>query len=575
MKRKLYSILSFLLITVLLFSVASCAAAKDANNAAPAPEGSENLAPDDNNVTNNNNNTNNDNNNDNNNDSNNSGNKENADETLPEMSPVLPWPEGGEAMMPDAGIPSEPTVPGDPGEPSDPGNNDYPDKFMENPFVNTEENNVSTLSADVDTASYTYFRKLVNSGYDWGELMRYAASSLRTEEFLNYFKYTANQPGNGELFSVNSSIYPCPWNTNSVLFSMTLQAADAIPAEGNNLVFLIDVSGSMMSRDKLPLLKTAFSYLTDQLNENDIISIVTYSGKEAVVLDGCSGNKKETILSAINSLNASGSTNGEAGLQKAYELAEKHMIEGGNNRIIMASDGDLNVGISTQEELKNFITEKRDAGIFLSVLGFGTGNYRDAKMETLADNGNGVYLYVDGESEAEKIFSTDLLANLYTVAKDVKMQITFDKTYVSSFRLIGYENRTLNEEDFTDDTKDAGEVGAGHQITVCYELCLTEAAMTEDAMWLDFAVNYKLPNESTSVIPNLYNIGYGDYTATPDADRAFMIAVIETCMLLHESQYLPTDFDLGDILEQLNALDLSDYPERAEFRDLLTKLNTK
>jgi Ca-activated chloride channel family protein len=446
---------------------------------------------------------------------------------------------------------------------------------MENPFVNTEENNVSTLSADVDTASYTYFRKLVNSGYDWDELMRYAASSLRTEEFLNYFKYTAQRPGEGELFAVNSSIYPCPWNEQTVLFSMTLQAADAIPTGGNNLVFLIDVSGSMSSRDKLPLLKTAFSYLTDQLDENDIISIVTYSGMEAVALDGCSGNKKETILSAINSLNASGSTNGEAGLQKAYQIAEKHRIEGGNNRIIMASDGDLNVGITSQEELKNFVSEKRDAGIFLSVLGFGTGNYRDAKMETLADNGNGVYLYVDGESEAEKIFSTDLLANLYTVGKDVKMQITFDKTYVSSFRLIGYENRTLNEEDFTDDTKDAGEVGAGHQITVCYELCLTEAAMTEDAMWLDFAVNYKLPDESTSVIPNLYNIGYANYTATPDADRAFMVAVMETCMLLHESQYLPTDFDLDDILEQLNALDLSDYPERAEFRDLLTKLNTK
>ena len=517
MKRKIYSIITILFATVMLFLFASCSMSKDAfgeNNQAPQ-------SPNYNQVI--------------------SG-------THPEVAPddSKEEPENGET------------------------NN----QFTENPFVNTEKNNVSTLSADVDTASYTYFRKLVNSGYSWAELSRFS-SNFRTEEFLNYFKYTAEQPAENELFSVNSAILPCPWNENNVLFSMTLQAANATPTEGNNLVFLIDVSGSMSSSDKLPLLKTAFSHLTDQLGENDIISIVTYSGKEAVVLDGCTGNKKETILSAINSLVASGSTNGEAGLQKAYQLAEKHRIEGGNNRIIMASDGDLNVGISSESALKQYIEQKRDAGIFLSVLGFGTGNYRDEKMETLADNGNGVYLYVDGEAEAEKIFSTDLLANLYTVAKDVKMQITFDKNYVSAYRLIGYENRILNEEDFTDDTKDAGEVGAGHQVTVCYELTLTEGAKTDGANWLELAVNYKLPEDTASVFPNLYNIGYADYVTTPDADRAFMIAVIETCMLLHNSDYLPEGFDLGNILHSLNALDLSDYPERAEFRELLTKLKTK
>ena len=458
--------------------------------------------------------------------------------------------------------------------PSSPENDQTNNTFVENPFVSTEKNNVSTLSADVDTASYTYFRKLVNSGYSWAELSRYS-STFRTEEFLNYFKYTAEQPDENELFSVNSSLLPCPWNANNVLLTVTLQAAEAAPTEGNNLVFLIDVSGSMSSQDKLPLLKTAFSYLVDHLSENDVISIVTYSGKEAVVLDGCSGNKKEDILAAINSLKASGSTNGEAGLQKAYQLAEKHRIEGGNNRIIMASDGDLNVGISSESALKQYITQKRDVGIFLSVLGFGTGNYRDEKMETLADNGNGVYLYVDGAAEAEKIFSTDLFANLYTVAKDVKMQITFDTAYVSAFRLIGYENRVLNEEDFTDDTKDAGEVGAGHQVTVCYELTLTEDAMAEGANWLELAVNYKLPDETVSVFPNLYSIGYADYAKSPDADRTFMIAVIETCMLLHNSKYLPEGFDLDNILHSLNALDLSDHPERAEFRTLLSMLNNK
>ncbi len=516
MKRKIYSVLSILIATVLLFSFTSCSAAPTFNNALGAEKGD-------------------------------------ADANHPNFSPSVTMPENA---------------------PSKPESDDAPNSFVENPFVSTEASNVSTLSADVDTASYTYFRKLVNSGYSWQELNRYS-SSFRTEEFLNYFKYTAEQPSENELFSVNPTLFPCPWNENTVLLSMTLQAADATPSEGNNLVFLIDVSGSMSSRDKLPLLKTAFSYLTDQLTENDVVSIVTYSGNEAVVLDGCSGNKKEMILSAITSLNASGSTNGEAGLQKAYQLAEKHRIEGGNNRIIMASDGDLNVGISSEAALKEYITQKREAGIFLSVLGFGTGNYRDAKMETLADNGNGVYLYVDGEAEAEKIFSTDLLANLYTVAKDVKMQITFDKTYVSSFRLIGYENRILNEEDFTDDTKDAGEVGAGHQVTVCYELCLTEAAMTEGAAWLELAVNYKLPDETASVFPNLYSIGYEDYSTVPDADRAFMMAVIETCMLLHNSQYLPAGFTLDNVLEQLTSLDLSAHPERVEFRDLLAKLKTQ
>ena len=516
MKRKLYSILSLLLISVMLFSLASCAMNFDA--AAPNHKGEENLAPGDNFLN-----------------------------GMPEMAP----------MDPDAADKEE-----------------NGNTFVENPFVNTSDSNVSTLSADVDTASYTYFRKLVNSGYSWAELSRYS-SNFRTEEFLNYFKYTAEQPNENELFAVNPSIIPCPWNEKNVLLTMTLQAANAAPTEGNNLVFLIDVSGSMSSRDKLPLLKTAFSHLVDQLGENDVISIVTYSGQEAVVLDGCSGNKKENILAAINSLVASGSTNGQAGLQKAYQLAEKHRIEGGNNRIIMASDGDLNVGITSESELKAFITAKRDAGIFLSVLGFGTGNYRDEKMETLADNGNGVYLYIDGESEAEKVFSTDLLGNLYTVAKDVKMQITFDVAYVSSFRLIGYENRILNEEDFTDDTKDAGEVGSGHQVTVCYELTLTDDAMAEGANWLELAVNYKLPDEQASVLPNLYSIGYADYKATPDDDRTFMIAVIEICMLLHNSKYLPEGFALRDVLNLLDSIDLSNSPERAEFRTLLNKLCTK
>jgi hypothetical protein len=276
----------------------------------------------------------------------------------------------------------------------------------------------------------------------------------------------------------------------------------------------------MRSSDKLGLLKKAFTYLTENIGNDDVISIVTYAGGERVVLEGCSGAKKAKILTAVNSLEANGSTNGEAGLKKAYQIAEKYYIEGGNNRIIMASDGDLNVGISSVDGIKKLVEEKRDAGVFMSVLGFGTGNYKDDKMETIADCGNGVYYYIDSEIEAEKIFGAELFSTLYTVAKDVKLQLTFNPEYITAYRLVGYENRMLANEDFENDTKDAGEVGAGHQVTVCYELCLTEAAMTEGANWLELAVNYKLPDETVSVFPNLYNIGYADYCTAVNADMA-------------------------------------------------------
>ncbi|MBE6632721.1 MAG: VWA domain-containing protein [Ruminococcaceae bacterium] len=441
--------------------------------------------------------------------------------------------------------------------------------FKENPFIATMEQPVSTFSADVDTASYTYFRKLVNNNYAISYL-RQNGASFRTEEFINYFKYEAVSPQNGELFGVKAEIAQTPWNANTRLLRLTLQAEESTPEGGNNLVFLIDVSGSMSSSDKLPLLKKAFTYLTSQLTEQDRVSIVTYSGKEEVVLSGCPGNQGERILQAINSLKASGSTNGQAGLQRAYQVAADSMIENGNNRIIMASDGDLNVGISSAEELKQFVEAKRDQGIYLSVLGFGTGNYRDANMEALADNGNGVYYYIDGESEAERIFGTDLLSTLYTVAKDTKLQITFDPAAVSSYRLIGYENRMLNQEDFEDDTKDAGEVGAGHQVTVCYELTLTEqtATLTD---WMKLAVRYKRPNEETSTL-NEYAIGSANLTETPTADFRFITAVIEIAMYLHNSAYLDADFTLEVIAAELNAMDFTSLPDRAELRALITKL---
>ena len=441
--------------------------------------------------------------------------------------------------------------------------------IVENPFVATAENPISTFSADVDTASYSYFRKLVNQNVTPDDLTRMGAS-FRTEEFVNYFRYDAVAPQNGELFGVKSEIMDCPWNSNTVLMRLTLQAESAVEYSGNNLVFLIDVSGSMSSSDKLPLLKRAFSNLIGHLNEDDVISIVTYSGKEAVVLDGCPGNQGERILDAIQSLRANGSTNGEAGLEKAYQLAEKHFIENGNNRIIMASDGDLNVGISSQSELTAYISQKREAGVYLSVLGFGTGNYRDGKMEALADNGNGVYYYIDGDSEAEKVLGSDLFSTLYTVAKDVKLQLTFDPAYVSSYRLIGYENRILSEEDFRDDTKDAGEVGAGHQVTVCYELTLAEGARLTTEPWMNLGVVYKLPTESVSQPPNNYSIGASSLTNTPSEDLQFISCLIQTGMILHNSRYL-NGITLSGVLESLQALDLT-APERIEFCELIDKL---
>ncbi len=443
--------------------------------------------------------------------------------------------------------------------------------FVENPFINTDENNVSTFSADVDTASYSYFRKLINQGYGLTELIN-GGTAFRTEEFINYFKYDVATPEENELFGVHTEMISCPWNAETMLYRLTLQAEKAENNVGNNLVFLIDVSGSMSSRDKLPLLKEAFAYLVDSLDEKDTVSIVTYSGREAVVLEGCQGSKSETIMNAINNLNASGSTNGEAGLTMAYRIAEEYFIEGGNNRIIMASDGDLNVGISSASELTSYIEEKREQGVYLSVLGFGTGNYRDSNMEALADNGNGVYYYIDGLSEAEKVFGTDLLGTLYTVAEDVKLQIEFNSDLVESYRLVGYENRILNKEDFEDDTKDAGEVGSSHQVTVCYEIKLSPVVQDSAVIFplMTLRVRYKDPGEPISLL-NEYPMGYELIKTEADEDMRFISAVIETCMILHRSEHLG-NITLDSVIEELGSLDLASYPERVEFLELLKKL---
>ncbi len=440
-----------------------------------------------------------------------------------------------------------------------------PPVYVENPFINTTEQNTSTFSADVDTASYTYFRKLAKKGYGFDNLKN-SGSQFRTEEFINYFRYDVAGPKENELFGVYTELTPCPWNAETMLFRVTLQAEEAVNEGGNNLVFLIDVSGSMSSQDKLPLLKTAFSYLVSNLGANDTVSIVTYSGREAVVLDGCNGLDTNAIMNAINSLRASGSTNGQAGLTMAYQIAEKHFKPNGNNRIIMASDGDLNVGISSAAELKSYIEEKRDQGVYLSVLGFGSGNYKDDNMEALADNGNGVYYYIDGETEAEKVFGTDLLGTLYTVAEDVKLQIEFNPDRVESYRLVGYENRVMDNEDFENDKKDAGEVGASHQVTVVYEVKMGQQTPGANTI-MTLRVRYKNPGESLSLL-NEYKLGNEIMTAEPTADTRFIGAVIQTCMLLHGSEYAE-GITLEGIAEDLESLDLSGDSYKVEFRDIM------
>lgn len=460
---------------------------------------------------------------------------------------------------------AELTVPGEEpkydyvGEPMDP----Y--KLQENPFIDASKEDTSTFSADVDTASYAYFRKLVEQGYDLRELIGTAGYSIRTEEMVNYFNYNYPNPAENELFSKTAQIAPCPWNSEHMLLVLGLKTVEAPAAKRNNLVFLIDVSGSMRSSDKLGLLKKAFTYLTENIGNDDVISIVTYAGGERVVLEGCSGAKKAKILTAVNSLEANGSTNGEAGLKKAYQIAEKYYIEGGNNRIIMASDGDLNVGISSVDGIKKLVEEKRDAGVFMSVLGFGTGNYKDDKMETIADCGNGVYYYIDSEIEAEKIFGAELFSTLYTVAKDVKLQLTFNPEYITAYRLVGYENRMLANEDFENDTKDAGELGSGHSVTVCYELIFKENepenATKPSGELVKLSVRYKEPDGIKSELEER-SFGIEVCTDKPNDTFKFITAVIETSMILHESEYIG-DIGLDNVLDTLNGIKLDDeYKEQ-------------
>ena len=455
---------------------------------------------------------------------------------------------------------------------------------------------VSTFSADVDTASYSNLRRLIREGYSIDELPE---NAVRIEEMLNYFTYDYKEPEGSEPFGVTAKIGKCPWNEDAELVMLGLKTEDIDyeDAPASNLVFLLDVSGSMYADDKLPLLQEAFCLLADNLTEKDRVSIVTYAGDDTVVLEGVSGDKTRTIKKALMGLEAGGGTHGSKGIETAYALAEDNFIKGGNNRVILATDGDLNIGLTSEEELEELITEKKESGIFLSVLGFGTGNIKDNKMETLADKGNGNYAYIDSLREANKVLVEEMSATLLTICKDVKLQVEFNPAVVSEYRLIGYENRALNKEDFDDDTKDAGEIGAGHSVTALYEVILKEPlsglsdedindlkysdeyrkeqgkgsleSSATEKEWFTLSIRYKKPAEEESSLLT-YPIGFESYLENPDDDFRFAGAVAEFGLLASHSEN-PEDASVKNVKKILKSIDLDDeYKE--EFLELVKEV---
>lgn len=461
--------------------------------------------------------------------------------------------------------------------------------IAENPFLAVKNAPLSTFAADLDTASYANLRRMVLSGSE------VPPDAVRIEEMLNYFHYDYPQPGEGQPFSVTTRIGVCPWNEAHQLLQIGLQARnpDMEQAKPSNLVFLIDVSGSMDEPDKLGLVKRAFLLLTENLKPEDTVSLVTYASGDTVVADGISGGEKAAVMTAIENLQAGGSTAGSKGIETAYELAEKHFIEGGNNRVILATDGDLNVGITSEGDLTRLIRKKKDSGVFLSVLGFGTGNIKDNKMEALADNGNGQYIYVDSISEARKALVEEMGGTLFTVAKDVKLQVEFNPARVKGYRLIGYENRLMAAGDFDDDAKDGGEIGAGHRVTALYELVPagsdedmgevelkyqgTEAASPETAaggdsgQWLTLKIRYKEPDGAESRLLE-YPVDDSMFCQELPEDMQFAACVAETGMLLRGSEYAGTASYAQVVkrLEAMNSLNGDSYKE--EFLYLAKRL---
>ncbi|MBF0121774.1 MAG: VWA domain-containing protein [Candidatus Omnitrophica bacterium] len=429
-----------------------------------------------------------------------------------------------------------------------PGNTEEYSKIEDNPFKMTMAEGLSTFSVDVDTASYSNMRRFLTQN------QMPPKDAVRIEEMVNYFSYDYPQPKEGEPFSITTDLATAPWNVAHQILRIGLKGRtpDVTKLVPSNLVFLIDVSGSMESTDKLPLLKEGFKMMVRQLRPEDKVALVVYAGNAGKILDPTPGSEKDKIIAAIDHLHAGGSTSGGEGIRLAYQLAKDTFIKDGNNRVILATDGDFNVGISSTSELERMIEEKRQDGIFLTVLGFGQGNYKDNRMETLADKGNGNFYYIDNIKEAKKVLMTELGSTLFTIAKDVKIQIEFNPGQVKAYRLIGYENRIMAKEDFNNDKKDAGEIGAGHTVTALYEIVPADStetfgnvdalkyqksveAVKSDEM-LTVKLRYKEPTEDISkLITKVVN--KADIKAEPVGDFAWAAAVAEFGMLLRGSEF--------------------------------------
>ena len=434
--------------------------------------------------------------------------------------------------------------------PREPGNTEAYARIEENRFLAALTNPLSTFSIDVDAASYSNVRRFLSTG------QLPPADAVRLEELVNYFPYRYAEPEGSDPFSLTTEIGACPWATDHRLIRIGLQGrhvpTDRLPP--SNLVFLIDVSGSMMSPDKLPLVKQAFRALVGELRAQDRVALVVYAGAAGLVLPPTSGDEKRTILEALDRLEAGGSTAGGAGLRLAYDVAREHFLPEGNNRVILATDGDFNVGVSSDAEMIRLVEARRSEGTFLTVLGFGTGNLKDTKMEQMADKGNGHYAYIDTFREAQKVFVQEFGGTLFTIAKDVKIQVEFNPAKVQAYRLLGYENRLMAKEDFADDRKDAGELGAGHTVTALYEVVPSGArpvALVDDSLvyqhtslrpsatassdLMTVRLRYKEPTGSTSKL--LRSRIEDRASGRSSDDMRFATSVAAFAMLLRDSEH--------------------------------------
>jgi len=460
------------------------------------------------------------------------------------------------------------------------------DRIVDNPFKAVSENPLSTFSIDVDTAAYANMRRFINMG------RLPPKDAVRIEELVNYFNYDYEPPRGETPFSAHVAVAGCPWNPDHRLARVGLKGweMDRNRRPASNLVFLLDVSGSMNTQNKLPLLKEAMGLLVEQLGEKDSVAIAVYAGASGLVLPPTAGDNQQAILGALDRLQAGGSTNGGAGIELAYDLAVRNFIKGGVNRVILATDGDFNVGTTNRGDLTRIIEDKAKSGVFLTVLGFGMGNLKDATMENLADKGNGNYAYIDTIREAKKVLVDEIGSTMVTIAKDVKIQVEFNPAEVSAYRLIGYENRILAAEDFNDDTKDAGEIGAGHTVTALYEL--VPAGVEIDLPNVDplkyqkttrhsraagggelftIKLRYKKQDGDKSKLLSfpVTDPGTGFASATPDFK--FAAAVASFGMILRDSPHKGhSDFPMVlELAEEGRGRDHHGY--RAEFIELVRK----